>query len=312
MDPVLFIGETLVDLICERPVSGWADVDAFVPHCGGAPTNAAIVASRCGAAVALGGGVGDDQWGRWLEQRLLEERIDLRWWSRLPGVRTAVAFVAIDEHAVPDFLIHGEGIEPALVALEPRLAEAVAACAALELGSNTFVGGAERAVSRRARELALEESKPVVVDVNLRLHRWHDSDEAIAVVRDFCEDAALVKVSAEEARLLTGEPDAGRAADALHGSLGARLVAVTLGAAGAILRGDARAEAAGVPARVVDTTGAGDAVTGVLVAALAVAGFDPQAAADALPAAVSIASRSTEAYGALEALPVDLTAGAGA
>ena len=50
-------------------------------------------------------------------------------------------------------------------------------------------------------------------------------------------------------------------------------------------------------------TGAGDAVTGVLVAALAAADFEPQAAADALERAVAIAAGSTEAYGAVEALP---------
>ena len=310
--PVLFIGETLVDLICERPVAAWADADAFVPHCGGAPTNAALVAARCGAAVALAGGVGDDQWGRWLEERLLAERIDLRWWSRLAGVRTAVAFVVVDEDAVPDFLIYGEGIEPALVALEPQLEEAVAACAAVALGSNTFVGLRERAVSERARALALAEGKPLVVDVNLRLHRWADPDVAVDVVRRFCTDATLVKVSGEEARLLTGESSPADAAEAIASTLGARLVAVTLGAEGALLRGDARADVPGVPARVVDTTGAGDAVTGVLVAALAAAGFAPQAAADALQLAVSIASRSTGAYGALEALPVDLSVTPGA
>lgn len=310
MQPVLFIGETLVDLTCERPVSDWADVDAFVPHCGGAPTNAAIVAARCGAPVALGGGVGDDQWGRWLEAHLVAERVDLRWWSLLPGVRTAVAFVAIDADAVPDFLIHGEGIEPALVALEPRLDEAVAASSAVGLGSNTFVGERERAVSAHAREVALAQGKPVVVDVNLRLHRWADAGEAVEVVRAFCADALLVKVSGEEARLLSGEADPARAAEALCASLPAQVVAVTLGAEGALVRGAAHADAAGVPARVVDTTGAGDAVTGVLVAALATSGFDPRAVAAALPRAVAIGSCSTEAYGALEALPVDLSVAA--
>ena len=116
--PVLFIGETLVDLICERPVSGWSEAGPFVPHCGGAPTNAAIVAARCGAEVALGGGVGDDQWGDWLAARLTEERVGLEWWARLPGVRTAVAFDVIDLDAVPDFLIYGDGIEPAVRAAE--------------------------------------------------------------------------------------------------------------------------------------------------------------------------------------------------
>jgi fructokinase len=301
--PVLFIGETLVDLICEHAVADWSQADSFAPHCGGAPTNAAIVAARCGAAVALGGGVGDDRWGQWLEARLREERVELRWWARLSGVQTAVAFVAIDEQAVPDFLIYGQGIEPALVALEPRLGEAVGSCAAVELGSNTFVGARERMVSERARELALNGRKPVVVDVNLRLHRWSDAKTAVAVVRRFCTDALLVKASGEEARLLTGETDPARAAEAICSSLGARLAVVTLGADGALLRGGARADAPGVPARVVDTTGAGDAVTGVLVAALAASGFDPEAAAVALPLAVSTAARSTEGYGAVEALP---------
>jgi fructokinase len=127
-------------------------------------------------------------------------------------------------------------------------------------------------------------------------------------VRGFCTGAALVKVNGEEARLLSGEADPARAADALCTSLRAQLVAVTLGGEGALVRGAARADVPGVAARVVDTTGAGDAVTGVLVAALAAAGFEPAAAAEALPWAVAVASRSTEAYGALEALPLDLAA----
>jgi sugar/nucleoside kinase (ribokinase family) len=301
--PVLFIGETLVDLICERPVADWSEADAFVPHCGGAPTNAAIVAARCGAAVAIGGGVGDDQWGRWLAERLTEERVGLDWWSRLPGVRTAVAFDVIDEQAVPDFLIYGEGIEPAMRSLEPRLADAVGACAALELGSNTLVGELEREVCRAARSLALHDGRPVIVDVNLRLHRWSDPQTGTDVVREFCEDALLVKVNGDEARLLSGEDDPARAAESICASLGVRLTVVTLGADGALARGEATADAPGVPARVVDTTGAGDAVTGVLVAALAAADFEPRAAADALERAVAIAASSTEAYGAVEALP---------
>ncbi|HVM57823.1 MAG TPA: PfkB family carbohydrate kinase [Gaiellaceae bacterium] len=307
--PVLFIGETLVDLICERPVSGWSEAGPFVPHCGGAPTNAAIVAARCGTAVALGGGVGDDQWGDWLAARLTAERVGLEWWARLPGVRTAVAFDVIDLDAVPDFLIYGDGIEPAVRALEPRLGDAVAACSAVELGSNTLVGEGEREVCRRARALALDAGLPLVVDVNLRLHRWASAEEAVAVVRELCTGALLVKLSREEAALLGGEGDPARAAEAVCASLGVRLAVVTLGADGALLRGDARADAPGVAARVVDTTGAGDAVTGVLVAALAAGGFDPQAAADALPCAVEVAARSTEAYGAVEALPARIPLG---
>ena len=88
-------------------------------------------------------------------------------------------------------------------------------CATGELGSNTF-GARERAVSERARELALDWGKPVIVDVNLRLHRWPDADTAVSVVRRFCRDALLVKVSGEEARLLTGETDPAWAASVVQ------------------------------------------------------------------------------------------------
>jgi fructokinase len=304
--PILFLGETLVDLICERPLDDWAQVDSFVPHCGGAPTNTAIVASRCGVPVALAGGVGDDQWGRWLEERLLAERIDLRWWKRLPGTQTAVAFDVVDRQARPDFLIYGQGIEPALKALEPELEDAISACAALELRSNTLLGEREREISEHARSLARSMGKPLLIDVNLRPARWPDPVRAVEVVRSLCDGAFLIKVNSDEARLLSGESDPARAAEALCAELGARLALVTRGAEGALLRGDSSADAAGVTAKVVDTTGAGDALLGVVVSALLKAEFDPDAAAVALPLAVEIAARSTEGYGAVDSLPDEI------
>jgi fructokinase len=300
--PVLFLGETLVDLICERLLEDWSQADSFVPHCGGAPTNAAITAARCGASVALAGGVGDDHWGRWLETRLLAERIDLHWWRRLAGTQTAVAFDVIDLQGIPDFLIYGQGIEPALEALEPDLEGAVLACAALELGSNTLVGKREREISERARELALAQGKPLLVDVNLRLHRWESPTQAAQTVRSLCAGAFLLKVNRDEARLLSGTSEPARAAEALCAELGVRVAVVTLGAEGALVRGEANADVPGVIAEAVDTTGAGDVLLGVLVAMLASSGFDPGAVAGALPLAVATAARSTESYGAVDAL----------
>ena len=317
MNPVLFLGETLVDLICERPTHDWAEADTFTPRCGGAVTNAAIVAARCGATVALGGGAGDDQWGRWLERRLLEERVDLRWWSRLRGQETAVSFVVIDEHAVPESLVYGRGIERAMKSLWLGIDEMIRSSAAIVLGSNTLVGESEREFSRRAQKLAQIAGKPILFDVNLRLHRWHSPKAAVSVVKRFCEGALLVSVNRDEARLLTGEDDPATAAEMICSSLGVRIVVLTLGANGAILRGEATTEAHngailrgeatteahGIETSVVDTTGAGDALTGVLVAALALADFDPEAAARALPLAVEIAARATEGFGATDSIP---------
>jgi sugar/nucleoside kinase (ribokinase family) len=250
--------------------------------------------------VALAGGAGDDAWGRWLQRRLEKEGVELRFWRLLPGGETAIAFAVLDRDAVPEFLIYGDGIRAAMTALEPVLEDAVGSASAIVIGSNTMVGKLERRVTSRARELALSRGTPVLFDWNLRLHRWRDSDEALDVARTNCDGALLVKLNLDEARLLTGERDAGRAAEAVA-RLGCSLALVTLGAEGAVLRGDASRDVPGVVARVVDTTGAGDALLGVVVAALQGSGWQPGAVADALPHAVEVAARTTESFGAVDA-----------
>ncbi|MEX0992812.1 MAG: PfkB family carbohydrate kinase [Solirubrobacterales bacterium] len=298
----LCLGEALVDLVCERPVASLADADRFAAHCGGAVANAAVAAARCGADVALAGGVGDDPWGAWLERRLQREGVDLRWFNRVPGSPTPLAFVTVDTDGEPHFTVYGQSIPATMRSTETVLEEAVEACDALFFGSNTLVGPEERAITLLARELALGAGKPVLFDPNLRLHRWPDPEQAIGQVLSSCEGAALLKVNHDEAAALTGKRDPGAAAEALRAA-GAETVVVTLGADGALARGEVTTAVGGVPVRPVDTTGAGDVVAGILIAALEASDYAPVAIESALAFAVEAASRSTEGWGAIDALP---------
>jgi fructokinase len=54
-----------------------------------------------------------------------------------------------------------------------------------------------------------------------------------------------------------------------------------------------------VPAQVLSTVGAGDCLTGVVVARLTDSGYDPAAIAAALPEAVAEAARACERWGAV-------------
>jgi sugar/nucleoside kinase (ribokinase family) len=303
---VLCLGESIVDLVCEQPVRDFAEARAFVPHSGGAIANAAVVAARCGAEVSLGGGAGADAWGAWLEQRLRAEGVDLRWWSRIEGLATPLAFVVVNERGEPEFVIYGHGIEVVMKSIADDLSTAVDSSSAVLLGSNTLVGEGEREVTRRARDLALSTGRPLVVDVNLRAHRWRDLAVAVELIRDLCEGALLVKVNRDESHTLTAEADPAAAAEQIR-AWGCEEVVVTLGAEGALARGKADADVPGVPAEAIDTTGAGDVVTGVLLAALAAREFDPEAIADSLAGAVAVAARSTEGWGAIDALPESVT-----
>ena len=302
----LCLGEALVDMICERPLADLAAADAFVPSFGGATANVAVVAARHGAPVALAGGAGDDPWGRWLRERLEREGVDTRWFALADGARTRLAFAAVDADGEPRYDLYGEDPRAVLRALgggagpdgRDPAQEALGACDGLFLTTNVLVDPDEREVALALREQALADGKAIVFDPNIRLHRWRLRSQAQSFANGCVRGALLVRATLAEAQLMTGEADAEMAARALLKG-GARMVVLTLGAGGALLRGELRLDVPGRPARVRSTIGAGDTLTGILLAHLALSGWYPAAAAAALPDAVAEAARATERWSAI-------------
>jgi sugar/nucleoside kinase (ribokinase family) len=295
----LCLGDALVDLVGERPGVPLTEVDRFSPHFGGAAANVALVAARAGAQVSLAGGAGDDDWGRWLRDQLTAARVDVSHFTLVPQVQTPLAFVTVDGDAEPSYHLHGEQPELIVRAVGERLEAAVAGAAALFISTNTLVGSAERALTMRARELILNRGRPVLFDANLRLHRWGSRTDAAASANACVPGALLVRANREEAAVMTGESDPERAALALV-KTGAQMVIVTLGPDGAILRGSLRATVPGVPCRPVNTAGAGDTLTGTLLARLALSDFYPSSVAAGLPDAMQAAARACERWGAVD------------
>ncbi len=299
-DRTLCLGDALVDLICERHIRSLGEADAFSPHFGGVVANVAAVASAAGANVALLGGVGDDPWGRWLCARLTDAGVDLSSFVLLAGRQTPVAFVAVDLAGEPTYTVYGADLASVTHLRDVDVEQAVRQSAAVFITSNTLVDAAERAVTMRTREFALSLELPVIFDPNLRLHRWSSASEAAASANACLSGALLVRCNREEALIMTGEDDPERAALSLV-KAGARLVVITLGADGAILRGELRADVpAVVPEQVLSTVGAGDVLMGTILARLAATGFYPSAVAAGLREAVAEAARACERWGALD------------
>lgn len=289
---VLCLGEALVDLVCERPVRSLTEADAFVPHFGGATANVAVNATRHGASVTLAGGVADDAWGRWLRAALEREGVGTATLAPWPSGRTPLAFVSVDEAGEPSYEFYGDPFGAAIGADPERIEAGVREADGFFFASNTLVGDDERAATLRARDVALERDVPVYFDPNLRPGRWASEAEAVELARSCVAGCRIVKANREEARLLTGEADPARAAQGLADA-GARLAVVTLGADGALVRGEVAADVPGVPARPVSTVGAGDAFMGVLLARAERDGIEVAARA-----AAEAAARVTERWGA--------------
>jgi sugar/nucleoside kinase (ribokinase family) len=294
---IVCLGEAIADLVCERELAAPEDADAFVPHPGGALANVAVAVARAGGDAALLGGVGDDPWGRWLRRGLEAEGVHCGWLATVPSAPTPLAIVTFGRGREPTFLVYGAGIAETMQAGGAHLEAAMAEASAMVFGSNTLVGEPERRVTLEARRRALDLGVPILFDPNLRPNRWPEMEVAIGFCRELCDGAFLVRANREEAAQLTGVEDPESAASALCG-LGARLGVVTMGAEGAVIRGEASGQAASAEVEVVAPLGAGDAFMGALAAGLAELAWDPAQAARALPAATAAGARACEGWGA--------------
>ena len=297
---IVCLGEGLVDLICEHPVASLADADSFRPHFGGALANVAVAAARAGGQAALAGAAGDDDWGRWLADRLEREGVDLRYFELLDDEQTPIAFATFDGDANPRFQIYGDAVEIAVASVAPHLDEVMQAATALVFGSTTLATGAERDVTLRARDLALEHGAKVCFDPNIRPNRWGGEVEpAAAASRELIDGSTLLRANRDEAMAIAQVDDPLEAAQRLA-DLGAELAVVTLGGEGAIVRGACEAELPTPQVEVVSTLGAGDALMGTLVAGLAARDWELDRADEALPAALDAAAQACTRWAALD------------
>jgi sugar/nucleoside kinase (ribokinase family) len=159
------------------------------------------------------------------------------------------------------------------------------------------VSGITQAVSESSRRAAIEAARRtrdagglVVFDVNYRPRLWgEDAGEARQAFEEILPLCHVVRAAApDETTIVAEEPNAVEAARSLAGR-GPSIVLVGCGADGAVVAAEGSVERIPAPSiGCVDTTGAGDALTGGFVHAL-LAGKSPSAAARVGVAAGSLA-----------------------
>jgi ribokinase len=303
---LLVVGDANPDLVLRggdvEPAFGQRE--QLVEHAdltlGGSGAIVACGAARLGLEVAMIARVGDDELGRFTRARLREASVDDERVEAAPGLATGIsvglvrggdravltaagALIALDPDAIPDSLLSGaRHVHVASPFLQPLLAE-----------------GLGRLVER-ARAAGATTS----IDTG-----W-DPAERWALPAEALRGAGILFPNAEEAvRLAAASPAGGapasprsldprEAARAL--AAGGPLVALKLGAEGAVAFAENESVEAAVPAvDAVDATGAGDSFDAGFLAAWL--GGEPLPAALAL--AVACGSLSTRVAGGTAAQP---------
>lgn len=263
MKKVFCIGELLIDFVAENQGNDLSKATVFTKKAGGAPANVACAIARLGGNSSFIGCIGEDPFGNYLLDVLLENKVDTSFLQR-SDTFTTLAFVSISEDGERDF-VFSRGADRELKYL-PKVK--------VDFRNNMVHLGAATALLGGPLESAyghyffdgLTERAFISFDPNFRHDLWKKNEAAfVKKCLPFIEKSHLCKFSLEEAQLLSGFMDLEKACEALH-QIGTRAIVITLGSEGTFLSTSSRqGTIPSIPVSPVDTTGAGDAFIGCLL-----------------------------------------------
>ncbi len=268
MNQVLCPGELLIDFISEENGKSLSEVALFGKKAGGAPANAAAAINKFGGKALFAGAVGRDAFGDFLIDTLKKYNLSGELVKRSKK-NTTLAFVSLDENGERSFeFMRGadESLDladiPEKVSGETEVFHFASATA--------FLGGKLEKTCLQLLDLAKQKSKLISFDPNYREALFEGREvEFRKKSKEFVAVADIVKVSEEEAELLTERADPKEAAQELL-RIGAKNILVTLGEQGTLLVSKNQQEVIpSIQVKMVDATGAGDAFIGALLGQLA-------------------------------------------
>jgi 2-dehydro-3-deoxygluconokinase len=270
----------------------------FVQGFGGDTSNLAIAAARQGARVAVLGALGEDEPGEMLRALWDAEGVNHHAVRGNFDAFTAIYLVthdALGHH----FHFVRQGSAASRVTPSRIDAATIAKARVLHLSGITLaISESSRESAWHAIALARDSGTQVSFDTNLRLRLWNVDAAGPAIDRALRHcDIALP--GSDDMAALVGLSDGDSIATHCL-ARGAEVVAVKLGAAGALVASRSeRHRIAPWPCAPVDATGAGDTFGGAFIARLLAGDSLPEAGRYAACAA----ALATEGYGAVAPIP---------
>lgn len=301
-------GELLIDFTpCGTSSQGQL---LYARNPGGAPANVLAMAAKLGIKARLCAVVGSDNFGTFLIESMLAAGIDTRFISRTARARTTLAFVYLDERNDRSFTFYRKPGADILLTDAGIPDEAMEGCGVYHFSGVSLTDEPARGAVLRAARRAKEMGLLVSFDPNYRPFLWPQAAQARQAFEEGMRCADIIKVSEEEVAFLLGQENAAQGAAELAKQYDA-LVLASCGARGALAANPSgllgRAEA--LPVTVADTTGAGDAFLGTILAALAgkeraaLHSMTEQEAVELLHLGCMAGSLTASKLGAIPALP---------
>ncbi|WFB46324.1 aminoimidazole riboside kinase [Vibrio coralliilyticus] len=252
-------GDAVVDLIPDSESS-------YLKCPGGAPANVAVAIARLGGDAAFIGRVGQDPLGRFMQQTLKQEQVDTQMMILDEAQRTSTVIVDLDDSGERSFTFM---VKPSADQfLETSDLPTFTQGQWLHVCSIALANEPSRSSTLEAMRQIKAAGGYVSFDPNLREEVWANPEELKPVVREAITLADVVKFSDDELLFLTGSDTLEQGVEALE-PFKNKLVLITQGAKGALVLFEKTQQLiASQAVSPVDTTGAGDAFVGGLLAKL--------------------------------------------
>ncbi len=291
---ILCIGEILADMLGEE-VNGTTEFKMF---CGGAPFNVAVNAKQFGAKVGFVGKVGRDPVGKFLINYASKVGFEYLEIDKDEIRNTTLAFVTLTNgerdfaffrHDTADFNLEADKMD-----LDKYKDLNIAHLGSLMLSEQAGRDFADRIIEKVDKKGCL-----LSFDVNFRMDLYDSLEDAIKAYKPYVDRADILKFSDDEILDYTGKNSLEDAISELNKK--DRLLLITLGSKGSVyVYNNCSGVIQTEKVKPIDTTGAGDAFFGTLLANLDGKEFTVDNIENAMIEANKSGARATQFKGAVK------------
>ncbi|HEY0827150.1 MAG TPA: PfkB family carbohydrate kinase, partial [Bacilli bacterium] len=233
---------------------------------GGAPGNVLACLAHLNMKTAFMGKVGNDQFGRFLNETLQRIRIDTAGLIFSEQTNTTLAFIHLDSEGDRSFSFYRNPGADMMLNEEEINLKLIENTRIFHFGSISMTHEPCASATLKAVKFAKEKGKLISYDPNLRIPLWQDIKHAKRMILLGLQYADIVKISEEELEFITGIKDLKEGSKYIYDLFQTKLIMITLGPNGSFYRrGEEIGKRPGRKVETVDTTGAGDAFLGGLL-----------------------------------------------
>jgi len=290
------MGEILVEIMRPRPEMQLYEKGEFIgPFPSGAPAIFIDTVARLGHSAGIIGGVGEDDFGRCVLDRLKSDGVNCDHVACVSGISTAVAFVTYFNDGSRKFIYH-IGNTPAAMPKSPDISKIDGARFFHLMGCSLMVDAEFYSEIMKTAEKFLKNGAKITFDPNIRpeLLGGRDINDIVGPIMENC---SVLLPGVEELQLLSGEKDIERAVAKLFKNGKLEVIALKKGKKGCTVYSRNEKFEMGVYTIIpADATGAGDCFDAGFLCGL----LEDKPLVECTQIATAAASLNTAAFGPME------------